>query len=181
MGVMIVRRLTSATSLIAAAFMGPSAGAQEKGGERRVLDSFVACRAMADVTSRLTCYDRATEALEASIRSNDVRIVDRDDIHKARRSLFGLSVPALAVLGDSAGESSRDAFTEITTTIDAVRSGRDGRVSVTLTGDDAAVWQATDPVPFPPSAGAKIRIRKGAMGGFFMNVDGRSYRAIRVR
>ncbi len=34
---------------------------------------------------------------------------------------------------------------------------------------------------FPPRAGEKVRIRKGAMGGYFMNVGGRSYRALRLR
>lgn len=168
-------------SLIAATFVALPADAQQRDASARVLDSFVACRSIADSTSRLACFDRATATLEASVKANDVRIVDRADIRKARRSLFGLSVPTLAVLGEGPGESKRDAFTEITATVAAARPSRNGRIDITLSGDDAAVWEATDPMPFPPKAGAEIRIRKGMMGGFFMNVGGRSYRAIRLR
>ncbi|WP_153002721.1 hypothetical protein [Sphingomonas endophytica] len=178
---MSTSRVTSAVSMIAAAFVAIPSEAEQKDASVRVVNSFVACRSIADPPSRLACFDRATAALEESVKANDVHIIDRADIRKARRSLFGLSVPALSVLGDGPDENKRDVFTEISAAVAGTRANRGGRIDITLSGDDGAIWQVTDPMPFPPKAGAEVRIRKGAMGGFFLNVGGRSYRAIRIR
>ena len=157
----------------------PEVAAQE-GASGRVLDSFGRCRSIPDAAARLACFDEAAAVLEASVKAKDIRIVDRSDVRKARRSLFGLNVPDLGVLG-GADSGEREAFTEINTTVRAARAAANGRAEITLADEGAAVWQTTDPMPFPPKSGAKIRIRKGAMGAFFLNVEGRSYRAMRLR
>ena len=32
------------------------------------------------------------------------------------------------------------------------------------------MWQTTDPLLFPPRAGTKVRIRKGALGNYFIAI-----------
>jgi hypothetical protein len=110
-----------------------------------------------------------------------VQIIDRADVRKARRSLFGFTLPRINLFGSGEGEPGVEAFTEITTTVQSARPVANGRVEIRLADGNDAVWQTTEPMNFPPKAGAKIRIRKGALGNYFIAVDGRSYRGMRVR
>lgn len=157
-----------------------AATAEDTGGARRMIDSFARCRQIAAADARLACFDQAATALEQSVRTNDIRIVDRADVRKARRSLFGLTVPDAAFVGGRPDDE-REAFTEIHSTVAGARVNGNGRGDVTLADEGAPVWQTTDPMRIAPKAGAAVRIRKGAMGGFFLNVGGRNYRAIRTR
>jgi hypothetical protein len=168
---------------IGAALVAAPADAQQGSGSQRVLDDLAGCRAIADDTTRLSCFDKASAALEQAVKAKDVRIVDRDEVRRARRSLFGLNLPDLGLLGgaDRGEADQREAFSEINTTVRSARAGANGRGEITLADEGSPVWQTTDPMPFPPRSGAKVRIRKGAMGAFFLNVDGRSYRAQRLR
>ncbi|WP_219754006.1 hypothetical protein [Sphingomonas folli] len=178
-----MRQQWMAMGMVAALAAAP-ASAQQGSGAQRVLDGFAACRAIADGAERLACYDRASAALEQAVKQNDLRIVDRAEVRRARRSLFGLNLPDLGLLGGGAdrGEpDQRETFSEINTTVRSARAGANGRGEITLADEGSPVWQTTDPMPFPPRAGTKVRIRKGAMGAFFLNVDGRSYRALRLR
>ena len=154
----------------------------------RVLQSFSRCRAAATPAARLDCFEQATTALENEVKAKNVTILDRQDVTKARKSLFGFTVPRIAMFGneekrgdgkDAADE--RAEFDELNTTIASVRPAENGRVELRLAESDA-VWVTTDPVPFPPRPGAKIRIRKGALGNYFISVAGeRSVRGMRVR
>ena len=167
-----------------AALAAAPAAAQHGSGAQRVLDGFAACRAIADAPARLACFDKASTALEQAVERNDVRIIDRTEVTRARRFLFGLNLPDLGLLGGGASRDAPDqqeAFSEINTTVRSARPGANGRGEITLADEGNPVWQTTDAMPFPPKPGAKVRIRKGAMGAFFLNVDGRSYRALRLR
>lgn len=168
----------------AALIAGTQAAAQD--ASDRVLRSFADCRAVADPGQRLACFDRAAAALASAVEKKDVRIVDRADVRKARRSLFGFALPNIDLFGggkdDEAQAKDEDAFTEINTTVaSASATGANGRVQIRLADDSGAVWQTTDPMNWPPKPGAKIRIRKGALGNYFIAVEGRSYRGQRVR
>lgn len=178
-----MRPLWTAAASMAVLATAP-VSAQSGGGAQRVLGDFATCRAIADAGERLACYDKASAALEQAVKQNDVRIVDRADVRRARRSVFGLNLPDLGLLGGGAdrGETDqRETFSEINTTVRSARPGANGRGEITLADEGSPVWQTTDAMPFPPKPGAKVRIRKGTMGAFFLNVDGRSYRALRLR
>lgn len=162
------------------------AAAQDRatdGGATRVLASFAECRRIAAADARLACFDKASAALEQAVAARDVRIVDRGDVRKARRSLFGLNLPSVGIFGGGDGDKDdgREAFTEINSTVQAARAGPNGRGEIVLADEGHPVWQTTDAMNFLPRAGAKVRVRRGAMGGYFINVDSRSYRAIRLR
>lgn len=155
------------------------------GGGDRVVRSFTACRAIADPGERLACFDKAALALETAVSSKQVTILDKADVAKTRRSLFGFTLPSLALFNGGGKDDADDeekAFTEINTTVASARqSAAYGRYEITLADEDRAVWLTTEPLPDLPRAGTKIRIRKGTMGSYFVSVDGRSARARRIR
>lgn len=154
--------------------------ANDTGGAQRTIDSFTRCRQIVASDARLACFDAAATELERSVRANDIRIVDRADVRKARRSLFGLTVPDAALLGGKP-EDEREAFTEINSTVASARVNATGRGDIVLADEGAPVWQTTDPMRLAPKPGTPVRVRKGTMGGYFLNVAGRNYRAIRIR
>jgi hypothetical protein len=153
--------------------------AQESTADR-VVRSFAGCRTIAAPDLRLSCFDKATAALEASIKAKDVRIVDRADVRKTRRSLFGLALPTIRLFGGGEDDT-EEAFTEIKSTVASARAVANNRVEIRLAEEGSAVWQTTDPMNFPPKSGAAIRIRKGTMGNYFIAVEGRTYRGMRLR
>jgi hypothetical protein len=162
-----------------------SAGVLAQAGPgERVLQGLRACKAIAATDARLACFDKATAALEAAVDAKDVRIVDRQEIRKARRSLFGFTIPKVALFGggdDAPGKDDKEeAFSEINTTVASARAVDNGRVEIRLVDEDA-VWRTTDPMAWPPKTGAKIRIRRGTLGNYFIYVDGRSVRGTRIR
>lgn len=151
----------------------------------RLLEPFARCRGIPAAEARAACFDAAAKALEVAVATKDVTIVDRKDVREARRSLFGFTLPRVGLLGgrdddDKSGREDED-FKQIETTITSVRSVANGRIELRLAEGDA-VWVTTDPVPFPPKPGRKVRIRKGAMSNYFINVEGeRSVRGMRLR
>lgn len=167
-----------------AAQAAPRKSAVSASGER-VVKSFTACRAIAAADERLACFDKAAAALESAVESKTVTILDRTDVQKTRRSLFGFTLPRFGIFGDDdedeADEKERRAFTEINTTVASARQSGYGRYDIRLADETGAVWQTTEPLPDTPKAGSKIRIRKGTIGSYFINVDGRTVRGIRIR
>lgn len=156
------------------------AGAQSGGASQRVLDGFAACRALPGDAARLACFDKAAGALETAVKAKEVQIVDRGDMRRAKRSLFGFALPKLDLFGTDRDDDP-DAFTEINSTVAYTRTLANSRVEIGLADDDA-VWQTTDPLNWPPKKGAKIRIRKGSLGNYFIAADGGvRTRAMRIR
>ena len=164
----------------------PNAAQAQAGGEEvsaadRIVRSFAECRAISPADLRLQCFDRAAAALEASIKTKEVRVVDRADIRKTRRSLFGFVLPNIKLFGGGDDDPGEKESTEINTTVASARPVANSRVEIRLADGSNAVWQTTDPMTFPPHPGAAIRIRKGTMGTYFIAVEGRTYRAMRLR
>lgn len=158
-------------------------GIAQTGSADRVLESLTKCRAVPAADARLACFEQATAALEGAVRSKDVHIVDRQDIRQARRSLFGFTIPRVALFGEGdRGEKTEEPdFDEINTTIVSARSLDNNRAELRIADNDA-VWVTVDPMPFPPKPGAKVRIRKGTLGTYFIAVSGeRSVRGMRLR
>ncbi|MEO5868211.1 MAG: hypothetical protein ABIS14_06265 [Sphingomonas sp.] len=175
MKIVVVFRLVF-LSAGAMAYTG-QASAQSDGASARVMATFETCRKLTQADPRAACFDRAALALQAAIDSKDVRILDRADIRLAKRTLFGFTIPRIGLLSSDG----RDEFTELNTTVSSTRPAANNRYEIRLTDQEDAVWQTTDPMNFPPRSGDKIRIRKGALGNYFMTVDGVSYRGTRLR
>lgn len=135
-----------------------------------------ACRTLPDV-ERLRCYDRTVAAMQAAVASGSVAIVNREELQRARRSLFGLKVPSMPLLNRSGGEEQA----KIETTIRAVRPFERGKWEIVLA--DGAVWQTTeeDTRSIDPRAGAVVTIGRGSLGSYILTWrGGRPQRAKRV-
>ena len=146
-----------------------------------VLNQLTACRTVTDNTERLACFDRQVAALEAAERAREIAVVDRGQIRRTRRSLFGLRLPDLGIFGDDDDEGEDGAaVSEINSTIRSVGSNADGRMVYRL--EDNSVWVQTEGRTGFPRAGEAIRIRRGPLGSYLANVAGRpAVRVVRER
>lgn len=150
----------------------------EKGRERTPLfEKLVECRTIAEDAKRLQCYDAQVAAIDEAEKRDEVVVVDREEIRKTRRSLFGLKLADLGIFGggsDDEGKPEEEGVTKIEGVIRAVAMTRDGKFLFTL--DDGARWQATEPkvTGRSPKAGDPIIIRRGPLGSFSASINGRA-------
>jgi len=135
----------------------------------------IQCRAIPNAQERLACYDREVAALEQAERSSEIRVVDRQQVRRTRRTLFGLTLPDMNIFG---GDNDGEAVTEITSKLRSVSQDANGKYLFEL--EDGARWRQIDTRNLVnPRAGQPIRIRRAAMGSFLANVG--SQTAVRVR
>lgn len=148
------------------------------------LQSLLACRQVADAGERLACFDRQAAAFEEARAKREVVVVDREQVRSSQRSIFGLTLPRIPLLGNGGSRGEDEAAgvpNEISGTIRSVRETREGKW---LVGVDEAVWQTTEVAVFegPPRVGTKVTIRRGSLGSFILVPEGRrGLRAIRLR
>ena len=144
-----------------------------------LFDAVVACRAIAEPSERLACFDRSVPALDEARRGRQIVVMDREEVREARRGLFGLLLPAGRIFGGGDDDSSTgENIDRIETTIDRANRGADGKWIFVLA--DGARWQQIDVRRInDPRQGTTIAIRRAAMGSFLANVGGQT--AIRVR
>lgn len=135
------------------------------------------CRTVADQMQRLACYDREVAAVDAAEARKDLVVLDRQQLTKARKTLFGLTLPNLSVFGQDAPEA--EGVSHIEAKIKAVSQTPYGKWILDL--QDGGRWAQIDSkeLPIDPQAGQDIKIRKGAFGSHLANVNGQV--AIRVQ
>lgn len=135
------------------------------------------CRAIADQMRRLACYDREVAAVDAGEARKDLVILDRQQLSKARKTLFGLTLPNLAIFGNDNPET--EGVSHIESKIKAVSQTPYGKWIFDL--PDGARWAQIDSkeLPIHPKGGHDIKIRKAALGSYLANVNGQV--AIRVQ
>jgi hypothetical protein len=129
------------------------------------------CRQIADPTQRLACYDSAAGALINATSSGQVSLVDRGEVRQVRHSLFGFNLPKIPFFsGDTTANEAQD---KIDSTVKSVKALNNGYYQVTI-ADNNAVWITTeDSISFdPPRAGQKIEILRGALGNYFLRING---------
>lgn len=142
------------------------------------LDALKACRGIADSAARLACFDRESEALLAATARNDVVVMDKAEVSNTRRSLFGFTLPKIALFG--AGRDDGGDVDEIAVTIAGTRSLPGDIWSFTT--DDGARWQTTEYSTAVPRNGGKATIKRAALGSYFVKFGGgRAVRAMRVQ
>jgi hypothetical protein len=140
------------------------------------------CRTLTDATARLACYDRAVDALAAATASGDVVVVERTEVRKARKGLFGFTLPRIGFLTGKP-DNAEDVADEkqLATVVTAARSIGNGKWRFTVEG--GGLWETvetnmgfTDPAP-----GKKVVIEKGSLGAYFVTVEkGRRVQAKRI-
>ena len=180
---MTARSLAAALTLLAAASAADAQRRPQTPTPQRpeVLNQLTACRQVTPDAERLACYDRQVAALEAAEASREIAVVDRQQIRRTRRSLFGLTLPDLGIFGGDRDEGDDGAgVNEITSTVLAVGTGADGRMVYRL--QDNSVWVQTEGRAGYPRAGEAVRIRRGPLGSFIANVGDRpGIRVVRQR
>jgi len=135
-----------------------------------LLQHVVDCRAITDDAKRLACFDTQVAALDAAEKSNQLVVVDREQVRAARRTLFGLPLPNLHIFGGN-DDHDANAVTQIEGKIASASAAADGwRIKL----DDGSVWEQTDGKPIfrSPRPGMAVVVQHGAMGAYFLSVAG---------
>jgi hypothetical protein len=161
-------RLGQLQAIGASAVMLIAAPATAQEARSSVVDDLAACRAVADPAARLACFDKTAAALIAARERKDVVVLDREEVRKTRRSLFGFTLPRIKLFGD--GEDDAEAIKELTGTAASVVPAERDFYAVKL--DDGSRWQTIEAARFPPKAGQTVRIKRAAMGSFMAAFNG---------
>lgn len=166
--------LLSAVAIVACA--GPTAAQTTRPTSSAAVQALARCRAVAEESARLACYDAAAASLVAAERSGEVVVVDREQARAARRQAFGFNLPTLDVFRPSVGDDESDR-----TSLVIARAARDGAGKWVLRSQDGQVWRQTDGerLSRAPRAGSRAEVRRAMLGSYLMNIDGQT--AIRVR
>ena len=148
------------------------------------LQAIVDCRALADRDARLNCFDAAAAKLDQAEAAGQVVVVNREQVRQVRTEVFGLQLPSLDIFSAVHGKGpvQGEDLDRVTGAAKAVTPDANGRWIIVL--ESGAVWRQTDDtvMAFDPHPGSKIEIRQGALGSFFMKVDGQTaFRAHRDR
>lgn len=165
-------KLVSLLIAPAAVFAAPLAADDDKDGSE-YLDALRACQSEVDPAARLACYDAAVGRVVAATDEGEVRIVDREDVERTRRRLFGFSLPDLGIFGGGDDDDGEDAELDmLESTITSARRSGDDWVFTIEEGD--AVWQISNP-PMRLARlrpGDKVVFKKASLGSYFIRVNG---------
>lgn len=166
-------RLSAALCVIGIAGLAAPLQAQEESAPVSHLDQLKECREQADPALRLACYDAAAGAMIAAEEEGELKIVDRQEVRKTRRSLFGFSLPSLGIFGkgDKEEDDPEDQLNEIETTIAAVGGSHSGGYVIQTA--EGAVWRIND-VPnrlLRPKVGDRLLIKSGALSSYFIRIN----------
>lgn len=147
-----------------------------------IFTDLLQCRAMTDDAQRLACFDRQVGAMEAASQRDEVVILDKSELSKTRKTLFGFSFPKLPFLSDNDDREDNakleEGVSHIEATIASARSLGYGKWQIGL--EDGAQWMTTEAITAGnPKTGQKIEIRRAAMGSFMGKIDGG--RAVRMK
>jgi hypothetical protein len=144
-------------------------------GTPPAVQQLIACRAIADSTQRLACYDRQAGVIQQAIASRDLVVIDKQKADEAKRGLFGFATTGMAGLfggGD---------IKQIESTVTSYTRNADGGWIIRLA--DGSVWGQTDDAQLglPPQRGDKVKVTRGFGGSFFVQLGKQpGFRARRV-
>lgn len=149
-------------------------------GASRVVEELAACRAVTDPMQRLACFDRTAAALVTARDNKSIVVVDRAEVKKVNRSLFGFALPNLKLFAND-DPNDEPPIPEITGKI--VKTSVIGHGLFALTLEDGTVWRMSESLGmYPPNIGEKIKIVRGSLGSFRATIaNGRYIQVNRVR
>lgn len=169
-------------SIAATAVVAAPLAASPKTNRPAAVAALDTCRKLADDGARLACYDKAVASLTDAVSAGDVAVVDREEMVKTRRSLFGFTLPDLPLLGRR-GDKGEPELKKITSTIVTTSMVGGGHYRMKI-ADSNAVWETTEnsDALSAPRSGQKVTIEKGALGAYFIQVGNQRWvRARRVQ
>jgi hypothetical protein len=142
-----------------------------KDSRSALFQSVVSCKQKTDPAERLACFDAAVTKMEQAEASKELVIMEKAEISKVKKGLFGFSVPKIGLFGDD-DDDKEETVKRLQTTIKSVRSLGNDKWLVTL--EDGAVWAQIDTArSVTPKPGDVIILKKASMGTYFATIDGR--------
>lgn len=151
------------------------AWAADPAGTAPAVRAVIQCRTITDPTQRLACYDKTVDDMAGASAKGDLLTLDKEQRKAIRHQAFGFTMPSFTLFdkGEKPEEASRASFK-----IAQAWQDLEGKWNFRL--ETGAVWRQTDTneLYHDPHAGSVADISKGALGSFFMKVDGQQ--AIRV-
>lgn len=137
------------------------------------------CRTIADANARLQCFDKAAAELDSAVARNEVFMVDKQQVQKTRRTLFGLPLPNLGLFGG--GDDNDNSENQVTELESTVKSASYNGEAWVITIVEGSTWQQTDfsPLALSPKPGMAVVIKRAALGTYKMSV--RKQPAIKVK
>ncbi len=150
--------------------------------QAEIFTNLLQCRTITSDTERLACFDGQVGAMEVASQRDEVVVLDKSELNKTRKTLFGFAFPKLPFLGDGEGDDDKpreeEGFSHIEAKIANLRSLGYGKWQIEL--EDGAQWMTTEAVTGrDPKVGQTIEIRRAAMGSFMGKVEGG--RAVRMK
>ena len=140
----------------------------------RLIDDLAACRAIAAPDARLACFDRTAGAVVEARNDKAIVVLDRGEVQKAKKSLFGFSLPSIKLFGDGKDDAQ---LKQLVGTMQASTPLPGGLIRFTL--DDGGQWETTEQVMMAPHRGDVVTIKAGSLGSYIATAPGR--RSAKVR
>lgn len=169
------RNLLRATAVAGLIFAcGAAVFAQQSGwsGSARLVDGLRGCRAITAIEARAACYDSNVGTLIGAIEAGDVRLVDREEVRKTRRQLFGLALPETELLKPDEKDKAEETSELLETTV--ATSRQTGPANWRFTTAEGATWEINNPPRkiAPIVAGDKVVFKKASLGYYFIRING---------
>ncbi|MFL6855270.1 MAG: hypothetical protein ACJ8D3_07465 [Sphingomicrobium sp.] len=164
-----MKKLLPIVSLLALAALSTSTLAKEPPKTSPLVGAQQTCRALADPTQRLACYDKEAGALLDAAQKGDVAVVDKSEVRQARKSLFGFAMPKVPFFS---GDDTADAVSDtLETTVKSASGIGYGKFRIIVAEGDA-VWETTETYGTmrDPRAGDKILIKRGPLGSYMLRI-----------
>jgi len=175
-----MKKLLPFVSLAALAALSTATLAKDPPKTSPLVSALQACRAVTDPTERLACYDKEAGALLDATQKGDIAVVDKSEVRKARKSLFGFSMPKIPFFsGDDTADAVSDTLESTVKTANGIGYGK-FRIII---AEGNAVWETTETYAtmHDPRAGDKIVIKRGSLGSYLLKIgSNRSVKGKRV-
>ncbi|MEM7690532.1 MAG: hypothetical protein AAF291_16070 [Pseudomonadota bacterium] len=138
-----------------------------------LVDKLATCTAITDNAERLACFDREVGAFVGAANEGDVKVVEKEEINKARRKLFGYSVPDAGIFKANSKEE-KEASKRLTSTITKVRQVSAKEWHIWIEEGDARWRMKNNSIRFrAPKVGDTVEFKPATMGTYWIRVNGR--------
>lgn len=150
-----------------------TAQAKQKAGEMStspLVSKLETCTTIKDDSARLACFDREVRALVGATNEGEVKVVQTEEIEKARKRLFGFSLPKVGLFGVDKDEEVKN----LTSTITKVRKvGRNEWHFWIEEGNAKWRFKNNSIRARAPKVGQSVEFKPASMGTFWIRIDGR--------
>ncbi|WP_271299093.1 hypothetical protein [Sphingomonas sp. CV7422] len=141
---------------------------------RDLLQKMSDCRTIKIDAERLACYDRTVVAIDDAKTKKDFVVLERGEVQKAKRDLFGFSLPSIRLFGDGQADEPLKQLVGVLQTTTGLPGGL---MRFTLQG--AGMWETTEATMVGLRQGDTVTIKAGSLGSYVATAPGR--RSVRVR